>query len=174
MSIKESALTAITAISNSDFVRAVTSAGASRRITVANLAKQIVEGYTGSSLAGESQSVKAALDSLNSKTLLTLTRTENQWVDATSFGRLYAYKRGNMLFLNCNLGITTAGSISDYVKIGSISGWRAVSTVYASPSCQSDGSKSATIMVESNGDIKIYGRNLIEGFYRCFMTVPAS
>lgn len=69
MSIKESALTAITAISNSDFVRAVTSAGASRRITVANLAKQIVEGYAGSSLAGSSQSVKSAIDSLNSKWL---------------------------------------------------------------------------------------------------------
>ena len=67
MSIKESALTAITAISNSDFVRAVTSVGASRRITVANLAKQIVEGYAGSSLAGSSQSVKSAIDSLNSK-----------------------------------------------------------------------------------------------------------
>ena len=66
MSIKESALTAITAISNSDFVRAVTSAGASRRITVANLAKQIIEGYAGSSLAGSSQSVKSAIDSLNS------------------------------------------------------------------------------------------------------------
>lgn len=64
MSIKESALTAITAISNSDFVRAVTSAGASRRITVANLAKQIIEGYTGSSLAGSNRSVKAALDKL--------------------------------------------------------------------------------------------------------------
>lgn len=64
MSIKESALTAITAISNSDFVRAVTSAGASRRITVANLAKQIIEGYTGSSLAGSNRSVQAALDKL--------------------------------------------------------------------------------------------------------------
>lgn len=76
MSIKESALTAITAISNSDFVRAVTSAGASRRITVANLAKQIVEGYAGSSLAGSSQSVKSAIDSLNSKSLVGLQTTE--------------------------------------------------------------------------------------------------
>lgn len=48
MSIKESALSAITSISNSDFVRVVTSAGASRRITVSNLAKQIIEGYAGS------------------------------------------------------------------------------------------------------------------------------
>ena len=68
MSIKESALNAITSITQSDFIRAVTAAGASRRVTVANLAKAIIESYTRSSLAGENQSVKAALDSLNSKT----------------------------------------------------------------------------------------------------------
>lgn len=67
MGIKESALAAITTITQSDLIRAVTAAGASRRITVANLAKAIIENYTGSSLAGSSQSVKAALDSLNSK-----------------------------------------------------------------------------------------------------------
>lgn len=66
MGIKESALAAITTITQSDLIRAVTAAGASRRITVANLAKAIIENYTGSSLAGSSQSVKAALDSLNS------------------------------------------------------------------------------------------------------------
>ena len=66
MAIKESALAAITSIAQSDFVRAVTAAGASRRITVANLAKAIVENYTGSSLAGSAQSVKSAIDSLRS------------------------------------------------------------------------------------------------------------
>ena len=67
MSIKESALNAITSITQSDFIRAVTAAGASRRVTVANLAKAIIESYTGSSLAGENQSVKSALDAINSK-----------------------------------------------------------------------------------------------------------
>ena len=67
MSIKESALNAITSITQSDFIRAVTAAGASRRVTVANLAKAIIESYTGSSLAGGNQSVKSALDALNSK-----------------------------------------------------------------------------------------------------------
>ena len=66
MAIKESALSLITSIAQGDWVRAVTSAGASRRVTVADLAKAIVETYTGSSLAGSAQSVKAALDSLNS------------------------------------------------------------------------------------------------------------
>lgn len=67
MAIKESTLSLITSIAQGDWVRAVTSAGASRRVTVANLAKQIVEGYAGSSLAGATQSVKSAIDALNSK-----------------------------------------------------------------------------------------------------------
>lgn len=67
MSIKESALSVISSIAQSDFVRAVTSDGNSRRVTVANLAKAIVESYTGSSLGGSQRSVKAAIDSLNSK-----------------------------------------------------------------------------------------------------------
>ncbi len=46
MSIKESALSAITSISNSDFVRVVTSAGASRRITLNNLSKAITGDIT--------------------------------------------------------------------------------------------------------------------------------
>lgn len=42
MSIRESALTAITSITNSDFVRAVTSAGASRKVTIGNIGKHIL------------------------------------------------------------------------------------------------------------------------------------
>lgn len=67
MSIKESALSVISSITQSDFVRAVTSDGNSRRVTVANLAKAVVESYTGSSLGGSQRSVKAAIDSLNSQ-----------------------------------------------------------------------------------------------------------
>ena len=67
MSIKESALSVISSIAQGDFVRAVTSDGNSRRVTVANLAKAVVESYTGSSLGGSQRSVKAAIDSLNSK-----------------------------------------------------------------------------------------------------------
>ncbi len=104
MGIRESLLNTITSVGSSDFVRIVTSAGASSKATVANLfksfesglgaksslttsdyirvvgsdnnaykqlvsdvAKKIIENYTGSSLAGSSQSVKSALDALNSK-----------------------------------------------------------------------------------------------------------
>ena len=64
---KEKNLTAVTSVAAADFLRVVTSAGASVKATAANVAKYIVETYNGSTVAGSAQSVKAALDSLNSK-----------------------------------------------------------------------------------------------------------
>jgi hypothetical protein len=64
---KEKNLAAVTSVAAADFLRIVTSAGASVKATAANLAKYVIETYNGSSVAGSSQSVKDALDSLNSK-----------------------------------------------------------------------------------------------------------
>ena len=64
MSIRESALSLISSISQSDYLRAVTSGGNSRRITMANAAKAVVEGYSGSSLGGSQRTVKAAIDAM--------------------------------------------------------------------------------------------------------------
>ena len=51
----------------SDYIRVVGSDNASYKQLVSDVAKKIIENYTGSSLAGSSQSVKSALDALNSK-----------------------------------------------------------------------------------------------------------
>lgn len=67
MAIRESVLNTINSIATSDFVRAVTSAGASSKVTVSNLAKTIIENYSGSSLGGSTRSVKSAIDALNTK-----------------------------------------------------------------------------------------------------------
>ena len=64
---KEKNLTAVTSVAAADFARVVTSAGASVKATFANVAKYIIETYNGSTVAGSAQSVKSALDSLNSK-----------------------------------------------------------------------------------------------------------
>lgn len=66
MGVKEKALTAASSIASGDFLRMVTSAGASRKIDYSKLAKAIVEEYNGSTVAGSAQTLKAALDSLNS------------------------------------------------------------------------------------------------------------
>lgn len=52
----------------SDYIRVVGSDNASYKQLVSDVAKKIIENYTGSSLAGSSQSVKSALDALNSNT----------------------------------------------------------------------------------------------------------
>lgn len=67
MAIKERLLSAITSVSNSDFVRLVTSEGASRKALVSDVAKQIIENYNGSTIAGSAQSVKSAVDAMVEK-----------------------------------------------------------------------------------------------------------
>ena len=53
-----------------DYIRVVGSDNASYKQLVSDVAKKIIENYTGSSLAGSSQSVKSALDALNSKKII--------------------------------------------------------------------------------------------------------
>ena len=55
-------------LTTNDYIRVVGSDNNSYKQLVNDVAKKIIENYTGSSLAGSSQSVKAALDALNSKT----------------------------------------------------------------------------------------------------------
>ena len=64
---KEKNLTNVTTVAAADFVRVVTSAGASVKSTMENLAKSLLTtAFSGLSLGGSQQSVKDALDSLNS------------------------------------------------------------------------------------------------------------
>jgi len=95
MSIKESALNTIAALTNSDFVRMVTSAGASRKATLQSIASHIIETYAGSSLAGSNQSVKAAIDGLNS----TLTGGTFTNLASDYTGGLYYQKRAGWVFI---------------------------------------------------------------------------
>jgi hypothetical protein len=62
MAIKESELTTYSVIGTSDYVRSVTSSGASRKTLVSDLAKTLVEQYISSELAGSNRSIKSAID----------------------------------------------------------------------------------------------------------------
>lgn len=64
---KERNLPSKTTLTTSDYIRVVGSDNASYKQLVSDVAQKIIEDYTGSSLAGSSQSVKSALDALNSK-----------------------------------------------------------------------------------------------------------
>ena len=90
---KEKNLTSITTVAAADFARIVTSAGASVKATAANLAKYIVETYNGSTVAGSAQSVKSALDSLNSSSTGSgALETQSSWTMLA-----YSYVRLNKL-----------------------------------------------------------------------------
>lgn len=114
MAIKESALSLITSIAQGDWIRAVTSAGASRRVTVANLAKAIVESYTGSTLAGSSQSVKAAIDSLNSKTTDVINPIDIT-VQSGITNNLFGRRVGTMASVNGYLTASSAFGANQHV-----------------------------------------------------------
>ena len=172
MSIKESALSAITSITQSDFIRAVTSAGASRRVTVANLAKAIIESYTGSSLAGRNQSVKAALDALNSKTGLALTYTSNDYVTEAALNGGEAKRVGNLLLFKFNSSISNfpTGASVDNTQIGTISGWNASTATNITISPQNGVTSNGILLltISNAGAITISNRSGLpcNGFYR--------
>ena len=67
MGIRESLLNTITPVGNSDFVRIVTSAGASNKAKVSALAKTTLEEYSDTLIAGAKQSVKSAIDTLTER-----------------------------------------------------------------------------------------------------------
>lgn len=145
------------------------------KMLINDLARAIIEQYTGSTVAGSAQSIKAALDALNSKADLAMTRTENDYVDATSFGRMHAQKKGNMLYLNGNLNITQGGTLSDFVEIGRISGWNSTDSCFVTVMRQGGSSQSPlTVQVLTNGIIQIYGISLSTGFHRFSVCVPAN
>lgn len=62
MAIRESELMTVSVVDTSDFVRAVTAGGGSRKATVSDLAKTIVEDYSSSEIGGAYRSIKEAID----------------------------------------------------------------------------------------------------------------
>ena len=65
--VYEQNLASKSTLTTTDYIRVVGSDNVSYKQLVSDVAKKIIENYTGSTLAGSAQSVKSALDSLNSK-----------------------------------------------------------------------------------------------------------
>lgn len=124
--------------------------------------------------AWEKLPTRAEVDALNNKTRLTMTRTENNLVDVTSFNRVAAYKCGNMLWLNGNL-VVSEGPASSPVEIGRIAGWSAVISAYQNVPFQGNGAKVIIVEVTSGGVINISSiTGIASGFYRFSFCVPCA
>ena len=64
--VKENTLTNVTDVNQNDSVRLIGSDNASKKALLSAVSKSVVEEYNGTSLAGSSQTIKSALDALNS------------------------------------------------------------------------------------------------------------
>lgn len=115
-----------------------------------------------------------AINTLNSNTALTITQYTNSHID--TYSRIFAVKRGNMLYFLGNITAKQGDGFSDFEAIGKIEGWDAVYDSLATVCAQSDGSKVLIVSILANGTIRLYsGTGLTTGidFYRCSLCVPA-
>lgn len=90
-----------------------------KALTTAILGKAIVEGYTGSSLAGSSQSVKSAIDGLNSK-IPTIVTDASDTITATgcAVNKVYIVRVGAVLYASIRFTTTEDIAISSLILDG--------------------------------------------------------
>lgn len=158
---KERNLTNITSVAAADFLRIVTSAGASVKATAANFAKYVIESYNGSTIAGSAQTVKDALDLLNSKSTSVALTIGSVSSNAT------VRKRAEVCVLPVSIGNGTAlSSFTSGMIIGELpAGFRPVSSIYAVVLGRTTGVWASadytpiTVNVTTDGSIKIYGKD---------------
>lgn len=148
-----------------DYIRVVGSDNASYKQLVSDVAKKIIENYTGSSLAGSSQSVKSALDALNSKTayasfdlkdVLPLTDRSGRVMKSGSQISLYA----QIGSLSLTSGSNTIGTLSNYYPSSTeicVCGFVGIGTVTGTP---------VRVTIDTSGVIKCFAPSSLTGTLR--------
>ena len=106
---------------------------------------------------------------------LTLTRTNNSYVDATAFGRIHARRCGPIHTLEFNFQPSTQlpSSSSTFIEIGQISGWSPATTILANVPSQTTGG-SILLQVTTGGVISVMNNSSIAtgtSFHRADITV---
>ena len=131
------------------------------KVTLAKLAKWILNSYTGLSLAGSSQSVKAALDGLNGKLAISSAAVTITLGSITN--TLTAYKIADIVVMLVNLGDgTDFSSATGSDAIGKMpSGYRPATTYYYPAFARRNGvwasaeQNPAVISIDSSGNIML-------------------
>ena len=114
-----------------DFIRVVGTDNVSYKQLVSDVAKKIIENYTGSSLAGSSQSVKSALDALNSKWTPATLLPWGTYSDGT-YDLSTEIERYGMLYIAIGASgtynfIVPCGQVGDRLKRYTEDGWVTIS-----------------------------------------------
>ena len=120
-------------------------------------------------------SVKALLtkmlENYPTSSQLTLTRTENSYINATNFASLNARKYGNIVVFHANIQFSTnLPSNSSYVDIGKING---ITLPYGLSTIIPGQTSAARILVSltEQGNIRVYNGSgtAASGFFRGFL-----
>lgn len=166
----EHTLAAKSTLTTSDYIRVVGSDNVSYKQLVSDVAQKVIETYTGSSLAGSSQSVKSAIDSLNSKISWTIT-TELSLSNCSKYndiGVKYVVI-GNLCHLFIYVNGLTANS---RVKIASLpSGARPIMNTQVIGAGGSSYTAKAYFTINTVGDIYVLSEDAYATLYFNFIVV---
>lgn len=103
------------------------------------------------------QSQLSAIADISATSAYTLTRTNNNFVNATDFARIYVYKVAPKLaIMVCNLKLSAQFTASDFVEIGTISGISLVRNHTHGISGQNATGDCIILQVSTTGAISIY------------------
>jgi uncharacterized repeat protein (TIGR02543 family) len=107
---------------------------------------------------------------------LTITRTANSYVDATSVALLKAVRKDGMLWFNGNIRLSSAVPTgTDLTEIAQISGWSSAYSISATMAGQNGGG-AILVSINKSGSVQIANGSgaSATGFHRCPMVVPAN
>ena len=136
---KERNLPSKSTLTTSDYIRVVGSDNASYKQLVSDVAKKTIEDYTGSSLAGSSQSVKSAVDALSDKlagwvSVYTGTLSVGESASLSSAGRIlalrFADEAGSSSTVSLSIVPFLGGSLTFFLPVafGSTLTWARINT----------------------------------------------
>lgn len=149
-------------LTTNDYIRVVGSDNNSYKQLVSDVAKKIIENYTGSSLAGSSQSVKSALDTLNSKTIVqsvSYTFGDKTW---------WFYKVDRIVVVIAPHDVKSASSGMNTVTANLPAEYRPFTQVYFGiQNAQNDNQYKCFLSVSANGTVSFYTPVAISSAQNC-------
>ena len=134
---QESTLTTKTTPAMSDLLRLVGSDDHSYKTLVSDVAKAIIETYAGSTVAGSAQSVKSALDALNSKLGNIFAVKSYPGVSGTSGTTFTSETLTQGIYLFAVSRLNASSTAYDYIGLASISTTSHITPIYSGTSAPS-------------------------------------
>lgn len=152
-------------LTTTDYIRVVGSDNVSYKQLVSDVAKKIIENYTGSTLAGSAQSVKSAVDSLNSKTAYASYDLQTVLPLTDRIGRIMKF--GSQISLYAQIGSLTLTAGSN--TIGTLSNFYPSSTEVCVCGFVGAGTGTGTpvrVTIDTSGEIKCFAPSALTGTLR--------